>query len=353
MATGAIMAATSGLLPVLQEPAHDQFPASFGAFENPPISAVALKPRLAQFAHATSAEQGPYGRRIARLFKLETAQARTTALKTALLAATRLTSGIRGVGMTQPIPAEKAYIVSLQLRDLIGNEIWKAGRPIAKGPSPEGSITIVHLADEPVHLLPNAFDMLQFYIPEIAFSELAGDHAAPRISELELRSNELDPVMQQLGCALLPALEHPGRTGRLFFDHIVFAVCSHLAARYGRLEERPAGPRARLTTAQERLAKERLVSDLAEDPSIADVARACNLPVSRFIRAFRGTTGMPPHRWIRTYRVERAKDMLLNGSLALAQIAYDCGFADQSHFTRAFVKATGTPPGAWRRARRA
>ena len=39
--------------------------------------------------------------------------------------------------------------------------------------------------------------------------------------------------------------------------------------------------------------------------------------------------------------------------LALAQIAYECGFADQSHFTRVFTAAVGATPGAWRRARRA
>jgi AraC-like DNA-binding protein len=77
------------------------------------------------------------------------------------------------------------------------------------------------------------------------------------------------------------------------------------------------------------------------------------MPESRFVRLFRMTTGMPPYRWVRAFRLEQAKELLFNSSLSLAQIAYDCGFADQSHFTRAFAAATGTTPGAWRRARRA
>ncbi len=85
---------------------------------------------------------------------------------------------------------------------------------------------------------------------------------------------------------------------------------------------------------------------------MAAAAAACGLPLGRFARAFRETVGMPPYRWLRGFRVERAKELLLASKLALAQIAYDCGFADQSHFTRVFTQVVGTTPGAWRRARR-
>jgi len=110
---------------------------------------------------------------------------------------------------------------------------------------------------------------------------------------------------------------------------------------------RPVGG---LTVSQERLAKEALAADLAQEPSL--VAAACGRPVGRLVRAFRQTTGMPPYRWLRAHRVERAKDLLLTSHLTLAQIAYDCGFADQSHFTRVFAATVGAPPGAWRRGRR-
>jgi AraC-like DNA-binding protein len=33
----------------------------------------------------------------------------------------------------------------------------------------------------------------------------------------------------------------------------------------------------------------------------------------------------------------------------LADIALECGFADQSHFTRAFMARMGVSPGTWRR----
>jgi AraC-like DNA-binding protein len=296
---------------------------------------------------------GAYGPRIASVFHLDTAQSLTTTiLKTAKLAVTRLTSGQRGIGVTSPIPVEKAYLVSLQLRDLVGGEVWQGGQPTAKGGFSEGSIGIVHLEQEPIYHLPNPFDCLQFYIPEIAFDELADDYGAPRITGFAFRSDATDPVMQQLGRALLPVLEDPLQASRLFFDHVALAVHARLAVQYGRIDERQPRSGSRLAPWQERLAKELLVTDLSEEPSISDVARACGMPESRFVRLFRMTTGMPPYRWVRAFRLEHAKELLFNSPLSLAQIAYDCGFADQSHFTRAFAAATGTTPGAWRRARR-
>ena len=71
---------------------------------------------------------------------------------------------------------------------------------------------------------------------------------------------------------------------------------------------------------------------------------------SYFIKAFKTTTGRTPHRWLQEYRVGKAKGLLLR-SLSIAEIALECGFADQSHFTRVFRNVTGTPPGMWRRQR--
>jgi AraC family transcriptional regulator len=61
---------------------------------------------------------------------------------------------------------------------------------------------------------------------------------------------------------------------------------------------------------------------------------------------------MPPHRWVRSFRVQRAKELLERSPHSLALVAYECGFSDQSHMTRVFSAAVGITPGAWRRNRR-
>jgi AraC-like DNA-binding protein len=189
-------------------------------------------------------------------------------------------------------------------------------------------------------------------VPRLAFEELADDHGAPRVNALAAPQGTIDAVAHHLGRALLPSLDDPHTAPRRFFDHVAFALHVRLATRYGRLEQEPRRRAGALTAWQERVAKAALVADLGEAPSLAPAAAACGLPLGRFARAFRETAGMPPYRWLRGFRVERAQELLLSSTLALAQIAYECGFADQSHFTRVFTQVVGVTPGAWRRARR-
>jgi transcriptional regulator GlxA family with amidase domain len=82
---------------------------------------------------------------------------------------------------------------------------------------------------------------------------------------------------------------------------------------------------------------------------LGDLAKACDLSVRQFTRAFRQSTGLAPHQWLVQRRLEKAKSLLKGTRLSLADVASDCGFADQSHFTRVFTNAVGATPGEWRR----
>jgi AraC-like DNA-binding protein len=64
---------------------------------------------------------------------------------------------------------------------------------------------------------------------------------------------------------------------------------------------------------------------------------------------FKDTTGVAPYQWLVQRRVDVAKSLLEERRHSLSDIAFECGFADQSHFTRVFSRITGLSPGAWRR----
>ena len=87
---------------------------------------------------------------------------------------------------------------------------------------------------------------------------------------------------------------------------------------------------------------------LAAAIDTAQLAHAANLSRSHFARAFRRTQGEPPYAYLRRRRIERAQRLLLTTRATLAQIALDCGFADQCHFTRVFKRLVGATPGIWR-----
>jgi len=61
-------------------------------------------------------------------------------------------------------------------------------------------------------------------------------------------------------------------------------------------------------------------------------------------RAFRRETGTAPNRYFRRLRLQHSYWLLKNSDAGISQIAYDCGFSDNSHFTRAFLSEYNKTP---------
>jgi AraC-type DNA-binding domain-containing proteins len=83
---------------------------------------------------------------------------------------------------------------------------------------------------------------------------------------------------------------------------------------------------------------------LGGDWNVSGLARQCRVSRRRIHQVMKHWIGMSPSDYLRTVRLHRAKDMLLEG-LPLATVATACGFADQAHFTRWFRRAFGYTPG--------
>jgi len=93
----------------------------------------------------------------------------------------------------------------------------------------------------------------------------------------------------------------------------------------------------------------RYISQRYNEPiSNADLAKVSRLSVRAFERQFRGTYGVSPHDYIRQLRVRMSCRPLVFSRASLAEVATDCGFADQSHFTKEFRRVMNETPGAYR-----
>ncbi|WP_408261441.1 helix-turn-helix transcriptional regulator [Paraburkholderia xenovorans] len=139
--------------------------------------------------------------------------------------------------------------------------------------------------------------------------------------------------------------EHDGDL--LYGDSLSLALLLRLS-RLGRSQchSRPHGG---LSPIQLRTATEYLSSDLGAEVSLRDLADITRLSRSYFCRAFRVSIGMPPHQWRLRAKVHKVQELLLDGTLTLADIALATGFSDQAHLTRAFKRYVGATPAAWRR----
>jgi AraC family transcriptional regulator len=253
-----------------------------------------------------------------------------------------------------PTPVADAFLVSLQLQTLPAVNVWLDGRHHLKSESKAGNFSLANFNVETVIEMKLRFDSIQMYFPRRALNAIALEQGAREVSTLDLdflNAND-DTVVWSLGRCLLPAFEHPERANRLFMDHIAAALLAHMVQAYGGSATAPLIVRGGLAPWQVRRAKEMLMARLDGEITLEELADECELSRSHFARAFRKTTGRPPHRWLVERRIERAKEMLLKSDLSLAEIALLCGFSDQSHFSKVFAGALGAPPGEWRRSRR-
>ncbi len=126
----------------------------------------------------------------------------------------------------------------------------------------------------------------------------------------------------------------------LDLETLILGVLAH-AHRHERLD--PAGrPPAWLRRLRDRLATECAVS-------VSGAARQAGVHRGHLARAFRHHYGEPMSRFVQRRRLARAAALLANSALSLAEVAFQSGYADQSHLTRNFRRRFGQAPGAWRR----
>lgn len=260
-----------------------------------------------------------------------------------------------GLGLTLPHAYRETFLASIFVGDWRDGDIWCDGRHIRRTNTPDGGLGIYDLRHAWVADLPDPFAALHIYLPLRAINDFTEELHAPKIETLRcpVDAPPLDHVMLHLGLAMLPALERPNELNGLFAEYIFAAMRLHLVRTYGGATVPSQKARGGLAPWQERRARELILDDLRADRSLKEVASACGLSSRQFYRAFKVTTGLPPHRWLLRRRVDRAMELLAVTDDSLSEVAVTCGFADQSHFTRVFRSITGVSPRRWRRQRKA
>lgn len=87
------------------------------------------------------------------------------------------------------------------------------------------------------------------------------------------------------------------------------------------------------------------------DWSLERMARAGGMSRTLLAERFRERLGVPPMRYLATWRLQKARALLAAGALPVGDLARRVGYASESAFSRAFREQFGAPPGAFRRQR--
>ncbi len=97
-----------------------------------------------------------------------------------------------------------------------------------------------------------------------------------------------------------------------------------------------------------RKAIEFMHDNCSRELKLSEIAGAAYLSEYHFARLFKKITGATPHGYLAALRVERARRLLAETDLSIAEIGAQVGYVSQSHFTKVFREATGITPRVFR-----
>jgi AraC family transcriptional regulator len=157
----------------------------------------------------------------------------------------------------------------------------------------------------------------------------------------------VDPRMSRLARVIAAGFRVGRAPDRGYLNALARELVVHLAHTYARPdhEERTPGLSAERLDRVLRLVEERVTEPLR----IEDLASHVHMSPFHFARMFKRSTGHAPHFYITMRRVERAKQLLSDSAMPLAEISATLGYATQAHFTGVFRQHAGATPNSYRR----
>jgi len=167
--------------------------------------------------------------------------------------------------------------------------------------------------------------------------------------EISNRFQIRDVQLENLGWAIKNELELGCPSGRLYLDGLSLAVASRVVTQHSSLANRKMGVREGLSDGRLRQVLAFIEEHLADDISLERIADVAGISATHLKVVFRGSMGLPVHRYVIRRRVERAKTLLMETDSSVAEIALAAGFSHQSHMARHMRRILGVAPRAIRR----
>lgn len=177
------------------------------------------------------------------------------------------------------------------------------------------------------------------------------------VGRVELRPlvpGTVDRTAARIASLLRDEMLLPHLPGRLYVESLATALLFHTVKSHSSLNDQSDRKpwRGGLSPRAWRNVDSFIRENLSADMALVSLAGQIGLSYSHFLRAFRQTSGVSPHRYIMQLRVEEAQRLAASTLLPLKQISSLCGFASQSHMTTVMKSLLHTTPGEIRRQRR-
>ncbi len=225
----------------------------------------------------------------------------------------------------------------------------RSGRTIAKGTFRRGVVIIIPEGSSSRWDIPKPVDVVQLYLPHKTLERVADEADTAISTNLLERTAHPDPITSQLLLSAAEVLDGNAALDALFRQQLTDLLATRLLAAHTGSPAAIGPVTGGLAPKTLLRAIDRLRSDGDTDVSLEALASDAGLSRFHFARAFKQSTGLSPHAWLRQHRLEQAMNMLRDTDASVAAVAAELGYASQTAFAAAFRKLTGETPTDWRR----
>lgn len=191
-------------------------------------------------------------------------------------------------------------------------------------------------------------EFLMLALDPLLIEQVARENGTANHFELTLHLGVRDPQIEHITLALKAELNLGHPSGRLYCEALAIALSARLLRKYSSHIPVNHNHNTSLPDYKLRRVIAYINDNLTEELTLAELANVAAMSPHYFSRAFRQSTGMPPHRYVMKSRIEMAKRLLTDENLPLVEVGLGVGFQNQSHFTTLFHKVTGVTPKAYR-----
>jgi AraC family transcriptional regulator len=225
----------------------------------------------------------------------------------------------------------------------------RSGQLVSTGTFRPGVVIIIPEGASSRWDIPKPVDVVQLYLPQKTLMRVADEAETVQRIDLVERTAHPDAITSRLLLSAADVLEGNAALDSLFRQQLTDLLATRLLAAHAGAPAIPQLIVGGLAPKVLMRAIERLRSESDADVSLGALAAEAGLSRFHFCRAFKESTGLSPHAWLRQHRLEQAMQMLRETDVSVVAVAAALGYGSQTAFAAAFKRLTGDTPTDWRR----
>jgi len=214
--------------------------------------------------------------------------------------------------------------------DIKETEWWKAGEKFSR----------IYLRIEPQEFFQNFAEEDLEQIPIFLRQALIGDKVQPYYHQGKITRQMRRVLREILQCP------HEGLMKRMYLETKAVELITLHFQQFQEQDVHDCSLTAKNLSDVERIyqAKEILLSNLENPPSLMELARQVGLNDFKLKRGFLQVFGKSAFKYLHDYRLEQARQLLVSGEMNVEEVAFRVGFDSRSYFALAFRKKFGLNP---------